>query len=90
MDITKLREMAGLKPIDTLHFDVLNEKVEIPDDASCEQIEHMLDAAKRGLGIANKLKDKEEQRKHRSQILGNLNKIRRALAKHCSPGADKE
>jgi len=41
----------------------------------------MLDAAKSGLGIANKLKDQESSRRHRGKVLGNLNKIRANLTR---------
>ena len=43
------------------------------------ELEKLLDAAKRGLGLANKLKNPAEKKKHLSRILGNLNKIRAAL-----------
>jgi hypothetical protein len=43
------------------------------------ELEKRLDAAKRGLGIANKLKNPIEKKKHLSRILTNLNKIRSAL-----------
>lgn len=40
----------------------------------------MLDAAKRGLGIANRLKNREDKRANVRMVLINLNKIRGALA----------
>lgn len=41
----------------------------------------MLDAAKRGLGLANKLRNPEDKKKNLRMVMINLNKIRHALAK---------
>lgn len=41
----------------------------------------MLDAAKRGLGLVNRLKNREDKRLHLRQVFTNLNKIRAALVK---------
>jgi hypothetical protein len=41
----------------------------------------MLDGAKRGLGIVNKLKNPEDKRRHLRQVFTNLNKIRAAIVK---------
>lgn len=38
-----------------------------------------LDAAKRGLGLTNRLPQGEERSQHRSRIMGNLNRIRALL-----------
>jgi hypothetical protein len=38
-------------------------------------------AAKRGLGIANRLKTPEDKKKHRSRIMGTMNRIRAAITK---------
>lgn len=43
------------------------------------QLEKGFDAAKRGLGLANKLKNPADKKKHLSRIMGNLNKLRAAL-----------
>lgn len=41
----------------------------------------MLEAAKRGLSAANKLKNPEEKKKHIKNVFTNLNKIRAQLQK---------
>ena len=61
---------------------MLNEATVIPEGASLEQIEMMLGAAKRGIGIANALRDPVEKKKHLRAIFVNMNKIRAALARH--------
>jgi hypothetical protein len=75
MDTSRLTQLAG---IDNDQYNVM-EAVDIPENVSLEQIEQMLDAAKRGLGIANKLKKPSEKKKHASAVMSNLNKIRGAL-----------
>lgn len=70
MNIDRLKELAGIQ---------LNEAVEISGDASIEKLTSMLSAATRALGLANKLTNPEEKKKHLSQVMGNLNKIRGAL-----------
>ena len=54
----------------------LTEAVDIPDDVSFEQIEKMFKAAQRGRKLADKLKNPEEKKKHKSRITGNYNKLR--------------
>lgn len=44
------------------------------------QAEARLSAAKRGLGLSNKLKTPEDRKRNRSRILANLNKLRNDLA----------
>lgn len=39
-----------------------------------------MDAARRGLGLANKMSGRE-QKQHRSRVMGNLNSIRAALTR---------
>lgn len=48
-----------------------------------------LEAARRGLGITNKLPPGEEKRMHRSRIMGNLNRLR-ALVDRLVKTADSE
>jgi len=50
-------------------------------NALFDETSSMLAAAKRGLGIANKLKDPEGRKKNRSRIMGTLNKLRAQLGK---------
>jgi hypothetical protein len=45
-----------------------------------EQISARFDAAKRGLGLVNKLTPGQSKRKHASRVMINLNTIRRELA----------
>lgn len=60
---------------------MLDEMVHIPVDADLETVASMLDAAKRGLGFANKLSDPIQRKRHVRAVFINLNKIRAALAK---------
>jgi len=41
-----------------------------------EQVIKQMDAAKRGLGLVNKLGDGASRTKHRSRVMGNMNRIR--------------
>ena len=50
-----------------------------PLEAKFDETAKRLEAARRGLGLANTLKDPVERRKHKSRILGNLNRIRKML-----------
>lgn len=79
MKFTHLKDIveqhASLKS--DLH--ILDENVEIPKHVSLEQINSMFDAAKRALGIANKLKDPADRKKHLARVMSGLNKIRTAI-----------
>jgi len=48
-------------------------------DRMFDETSKMLDAAKRGLGLTNKLKDSASRTKFRSRVMGNLNRIRAKL-----------
>ena len=72
MDLARIKQLSGYE-------EQLIEAVEIPDDITLEDIEKMFDAAKRGLGIVNKIKDPIQKKKHASAVLSNLNKIRGAM-----------
>lgn len=61
---------------------MLDEMAVIPVDADLETVAAMLDAAKRGLGFANKLTDPEQRKKHVRAVFINLNKIRAALSRY--------
>jgi len=82
MKINRLQQLAGLPEH---QYDMLNEATVIPGDASLEQIEAMLDAAKRGIGMANRLQNPEDKKKHLRAIFTNLNKIRAALGQFIGP-----
>lgn len=77
MNLDEIRELAGIEQ--------LMEVVQIPENASLEDIVGMLDAAKRGLSLANRLTNKNERDKHVRAVFVNLNKIRGALSKHLKP-----
>jgi len=50
-------------------------------DRLFDETSKMLDAARRGLGLTNKLKDSASRTKFRSRVMGNLNRIRAKLAR---------
>lgn len=56
---------------DVTSFPNASNEMELYDEAI-----KRLEAAKRGLSIANRLRDPEEQKRHRSRIFSNLNRIR--------------
>lgn len=56
----------------------LEEKVDT-SSMNLDQLAKGFDAAKRGLGLANKLKNPADKKKHLSRIMGNMNKLRAAL-----------
>lgn len=61
---------------------MLDEMAVIPDTADLETVAAMLDAAKRGLGLANRISDPIMRKKHVRAVFINLNKIRAALSKY--------
>jgi hypothetical protein len=60
---------------------MLNEATVIDDTMGLEQIASMMDGARRGLGIANRITDPDMKKKHVRAIFINMNKIRAALAR---------
>jgi hypothetical protein len=44
------------------------------------QAEQQFIAARKGLGLTNKLKDPEQRKKHRSRVMKTLNRLRRQIA----------
>lgn len=85
MDLTRMKELAGL-PVDEketmIMTEMLNEATVIDDATSLDQIAAMMDGARRGLGLANKLTDPVMKKKHLRAIFINMNKIRAAIARH--------
>ena len=85
MDLTRMKELAGL-PVDEketiVMTEMLNEATVIDDTTSLDQIAAMMDGARRGLGLANKLTDPVMKKKHLRAIFINMNKIRAAIARH--------
>ena len=69
---------AWLKP----QAESLEEKVSplfLPPDEALGELEKRMAAARKGLGLANRLKDKVDKKKHLSAVLKNMNSIRASL-----------
>jgi len=84
MDISRLKQLAGVKHEQTLDsnrqaFRQLNEVVQLSDDMSMDDLIGRLDACKRALGIVNKMTDPADRKKWLSATFVNLNKVRGAL-----------
>jgi hypothetical protein len=61
------------------------ETTEFTGEEGVEDIDSMFQAAKSGLGTASKLKDQEDKKKHKSQVMTNLNMIRGKLHQMTTP-----
>lgn len=83
MDLTRMKELAGMpqEEVTSATTQMLNEATVIDDTMDLEQIAAMMDGARRGLGLANRLTDPEMKKKHVRAIFINMNKIRAALAR---------
>lgn len=83
MEMTRLKQLAGLKREDTgteySLYRELTEVVEIPQDISMEELIKRLDACKRALSIVNTFTDPADKKKWMSATFVNLNKVRAAL-----------
>lgn len=67
-------------------FELIEEAVtDVPDGADAIEVlgiaSARLDAAKKGLGIANTMKNPADKAKHRSRVMSNLNQIRALVAR---------
>ena len=84
MDLTRMKELAGMpqEEMTTATSQMLNEATVLDDSMGLDQIAAMMDGARRGLGLANKLTDPEMKKKHLRAIFINMNKIRAAIARH--------
>lgn len=86
MDLSRMKQLAGVPQVDetqdTATQQMLNEATVLSDDMSLDQIAAMMDGARRGLGIANRLTDPEMKKRHVRAIFVNMNKIRAAIARH--------
>ena len=82
MNVNRIKNLAGIEVSKEIQEEnvMLNEFSVIPGNASLEDVMAMLDAAKRGLGIANKLSNPADKKKHVRAVFVNLNKIRGALS----------
>lgn len=81
MDINDIKQLAGINKELDRELSILDEAVEIPDEATHEHLHKMLDAAKKALSIASKLKDEKQRRRHFGKVMAGLNKINRHLKK---------
>lgn len=68
-----------------MKFEELNEATVIPEDVTVDQVLKMFDAARRGISILNKIKDKNQRKRHASNIFKNLNKIKAMLMRLTEP-----
>lgn len=66
--------------VDLSKYQQANDNEEYNQDYISELI-NMFDAAKRGLGIINRLRNPEDKKKHLRNVFINLNKIRATLEK---------
>ena len=61
----------------------VKEAVELPTDGDVfsqfAEVSKMMQAAKRGMGLTNKIKDPAMRAKHKSQVMSNMNRIRAAV-----------
>lgn len=81
MDLSRMKQLAGLPQDESGVNEMLNEATVIDASMGLEEIAAMMDGARRGLGIANKLTDPVMKKKHLRAIFINMNKIRAALAR---------
>jgi hypothetical protein len=98
MDMNWVKQMAGLPINESMNADeeiiqALEEAVtDMPAGQSLDQMfataASRLEAARRGLGLANKLKSREDKKKHRSTIMKALNSLRTLLGKISSELGD--
>lgn len=78
----RLLDLAGVEDVSA---EQLEENIselapyQVEQGLSLEDIEFRLDAAKRGVGLANKLRNPEEKKAHLSRVFTNLNRLNGAL-----------
>ena len=79
MDMKEMLQLAGVELFEVVEFPPMPEA---GADAllAIDGVIKQLEAAKRGLGIANRLRDPVARKKHKGAVLGNLNRIRNRLA----------
>jgi len=80
MDQARLLQLAGVTSKETQLDEILREAAVI-EGRSLEELQMMLDAAKRGIGVANTLQDPIRKKYHLGKIFSNLNRIRAALGR---------
>ena len=83
MDMTRMKQLAGVQLNESEESNImLDEMAVISSTATIDEVAAMLDAAKRGLGLANRLRNPEDKKKHVRAVFINLNKIRAALSRY--------
>lgn len=89
---TEKEVMLTLADVYNKSLDMIHSIVESDvDGADIAAIEKQIEAARRGLGIVNKLKPGPDKVKHAKRVMSNLNKLRSKLAalKKAAKAADK-
>lgn len=71
-------------------LDMIHAISEADGNADIETLEKQIEAARKGLGIVNKLKAGPEKAKHAKRVMSNLNKLRSKLSKLKKELASKE
>ena len=66
----------------------LQEDVAIPADATINDVMKMFDAAKKAVGLMNRLKNPVDRKKHAAAIFRNMNKIRAMIMNLTYPVED--
>lgn len=89
MELQRIKSLAGMPEQKADYNIMLDEMAIISADSTIDQVAAMLDAAKRGLGFANKLRNPEDKKKHVRAVFINLNKIRAALSRYLGPAEDE-
>lgn len=79
MDMERMLNLAGVELFEVVRFDPLPTdptRLDTLDlSAEIDKVQKQLAAAKRGLGLANQLRDPEAKKKHKSSVFTNLNII---------------
>lgn len=81
-DYKRLMKLAGIEQVseEDLAENVRDlSPLQLDQEIPLEDLEFRLDAAKRGIGLANRLRNPEEKKAHLSRVFSNLNKIQGAL-----------
>ena len=63
----------------------LEEATVFPEDVTISEVMKMFDAAKRAVGLMNKMKNPADRKRHASAIFKNMNRIRAMIMKLTDP-----
>jgi hypothetical protein len=66
----------------------LQEDVAIPADVTINDVMKMFDAAKKAVGLMNRLKNPTDRKRHATAIFRNMNKIRAMIMNLTTPVED--